>query len=357
MRKTAVIYIAFLLYATLALGETAEVGVDTLRLENTVMQGRISGLDNKGVTFSPNFGKGSVTIPFGKIVSLQTEHEYHLFYNGREIVGKIVGISGRNLLFESGGRQESVAFDDIEQFLPSVNDDGSFANRVHNLFPFWSGNIDIGLEFEQGATDENKLDLAMRFEYDRLRNRFVFIGIREFDMKKTPDTNWTTSKDEYLFNIEDDYYLSREREAFAFATCGFERDAIREIERRIYPAAGVGHTWTMQSDLWVNLQLGLGGVFDDYTTYGEENYLALYMGSEALYEFDSGSQLRGKVLYMPSVLHDRNAWLFRIGLVLTIPLTELFAFKMSIEDVDDNNPSPDIGNNQITTNFALSFTI
>ncbi len=59
---------------------------------------------------------------------------------------------------------------------------------------------------------------------------------------------------------------------------------------------------------------------------------------------------------MPSILHVRNSWLFRLNMSLMFPLSDMFALKFSLKNVADNNPEPDIGNNKITTNFALSFT-
>lgn len=216
--------------------------------------------------------------------------------------------------------------------------------------------MDFGLQLEVGSVQKRQIDVAVRFEYNRLDHRVVLLGSREFDTQKPPDENWSTSKDEYLFNVEDDYYLSRKKEEFLFVTSGFERDAVRQIENRIYPAGGLGYKRTFSKDFWLNLQIGLGGVFDRYTSYGQENYFAGYTGAETMYQFPHGSVLRAKVMYMPSLFHFRFAWLFRTAVSLTVPVTDMFALKMSFADVDDNNPSPDIGNNKTTTNFALSFT-
>lgn len=336
--------------------EAAAAKTDTLTVNGAVLQGRVTGLTSQQVSFSLIYGQGSIQIPYENIEQLTTEHSYHIFYNGKESEGKIVDIHlHRWLVVQDGDRQELVDINDIERFILSVRDDDSFVNRIHNLVPFWSGNFDLGIEYEEGGTNKRNVDFAARFEYNRLEHRIVIIGTRSFDVQKTPDTNWTTSKDEYLFNVEDDYFLTRKQEEFLFITSGFERDAIRQIQSRMYPALGAGYKRTFTSNLWLNLQLGLGGVFDRYTTYGREYYAAVYMGSEMMYRFIRGTVLRAKVMYMPSVFHDRAAWLFRTTVSLSIPVTELFALKLSVDDIDDNNPFPDIGNNKVTTNFALSF--
>lgn len=334
-----------------------EVKVDTLTVEGAALQGQVTGLTAEGISFSLVYGQGSIRIPFGRIDQLSTQHRYHIFYNGRESDGRIVDISEhRWLVVEEAGRHELIDVNDIERFILSVRDDDSFTNQIHNLVPFWSGNFDAGLQLEHGGVEKRQIDIAGRFEYDRLQHRIVISGNRELDTQKTPDTNWTTSTDEYLFNIEDNYYFTRKKEMFYFIMAGLERDAVRQIEHRWYPATGLGYKLTLNKEFWVNAQLGLGGVMDRYTTYGEEKYLALYTGAETLYRFSRGPVLRAKLMYMPSLMHDREAWLFRFSASLTVPVTEMFALKFVVRDVDDNNPFPDIGNNKITTNFAFSFT-
>ena len=331
--------------------------VDTLTVEGAVLQGQVTGLTRDGLSFSLTYGQGSIKIPYDRIEQLTTEHYYHIFYDGRESDGRIVSINEhRWLVVEEQGRLERIDVDDIERFILSPREDDSFVNRVHNYIPFWSGNLDLGLAYEQGGTNKRNVSVAARFEYNRLRHRVVIIGAGALENQQPPDTNWTTTKDEYLFSFEENYYLSRKKEEFLFTSCGFDRDAIRDIQSRIYPAAGMGYKRTFSNHFWANVQLGGGGVFNQYVTYGKEDYAALYLGSEMMYQSGYGPLFRAKFLYMPSVASYTNAWLLRATASVSIPLTELFALKLSVEGIDDDNPSPNVGNNKITTDFAFSFT-
>lgn len=340
-------------------GEAREpnVKIDTLTVEGAVLQGRVTGLTSDALSFSLIYGTGSIQIPYANIQQLSTEHWYHIFYNGKESVGRISSIYDSHwLVVDDGAEQHLVKIEDIERFILSVRDDDSFVNRIHNYFPFWSGNFDLGLEYEEGGTNKRKVNIATRFEYNRLEQRIVIIGTSAYELQQTTDSNWTTTKDEYLFNIEDDIFLTRGQEEFLFLSAGIERDAVRQIQRRMYPAGGAGYKHTVSKRFWFNLQLGLGGVFDQYIDYGRDNYAAVYMGSELKYSFANGAVIRGKAFYMPSIFHSRSAWLFRTSGSLSIPVTTMFDVKLSISDIDDNNPDPSIGNNKITTNFAFSFT-
>lgn len=331
--------------------------IDTLTVKGAVLQGRVTGLTAEALSFSPVYGQGQIRIPYENIEQLSTEHLYHIFYDGKESEGKIVAIhDGRWLVVEDGQSRALISVDDIERFVLSVKDDPSLTNKVHNLVPFWSGNFDIMLEVQEGGSSKGEFDIAGRFEYERTHHRLVILGSREVDRTKQPDANWTTSKDEYYMSIEENYFLTRKREELFFVYSGFERDAIRQIQSRIYPAVGAGYKRTFSRNISLYMQLGIGGVFDRYTTYGQENYPAIYTATELRYKMIYGMLLRARAMYMPSVLHERSAWLFRFNASLAIPLTELFAFKLTLEDIDDNNPFPDIGNNKVTTNFALSFT-
>lgn len=360
MMKNLFPFVMFIVGAFLhaeTLNTHATQKIDTLTVKGAVLQGQVMGLTAEELSFSLVYGQGQIRIPYENIEQLSTEHTYHIFYNGKESEGKIVAIhDGRWLVVETGKTQVLIGVDDIERFVLSTKDDDSLINKVHNFVPFWTGSFDIMLEFQEGGSSKAEFDLAGRFEYERTRHRLVILGSREVDRTKQLDTNWTTSKDEYYMSIEENYFLTRKREELFFVYSGFERDAVRQLQNRIYPAVGAGYKRTFSRNISLYMQLGIGAVFDRYTTYGKEEYLAVYTATELTYKMIYDMLLRVRVMYMPSVLHERTAWLFRLNASLAIPLTELFAFKLMLEDIDDNNPFPDIGNNKITTNFALSLT-
>ena len=331
---------------------------DTIVVKGAVLQGQVTGLNDRFVTFSLIYGRGAIRIAYDDIDTLTTEHTYHIFYKDKETEGRIYGLyEHRWLVIDKQGKKELVDVGDIDRFMLSVQDDDSLTNKIHNYVPFWSGNIDLGIEVDQGGVNKRQVDITGRFEYHRQLDRILVYGSLEDDIQETnASAGWKSTKDEYLVNLEENHYLSKEKEEHLFIIAGFERDAIREIQSRTYPAAGAGYKWTPTEAFWLMLQLGIGGVFNNYMTYGREYYGAAYTGAEAYYEFWHGIVFRSKLFYMPSILHVRSSWLFRLNMSLAFPLSDMFALKFSLKNVADNNPEPDIGNNKITTNFALSFT-
>jgi hypothetical protein len=59
-------------------------------------------------------------------------------------------------------------------------------------------------------------------------------------------------------------------------------------------------------------------------------------------------------LYMPSIAPFADDWLFRSFIDFTVPLFDPIALKLLLTNVNDDNPSPDEGNNKFTATMALS---
>jgi len=64
--------------------------------------------------------------------------------------------------------------------------------------------------------------------------------------------------------------------------------------------------------------------------------------------------LDGRLLYYPGIPNPRDEWLFRWEANLTIPLVDPLALRFRINQVNDNNPSPDVGSNKWTTTLGLA---
>ncbi|MEE9521736.1 MAG: DUF481 domain-containing protein, partial [candidate division NC10 bacterium] len=58
--------------------------------------------------------------------------------------------------------------------------------------------------------------------------------------------------------------------------------------------------------------------------------------------------------YYPGLSDPSEEWLLRTELALTVPLIDPIAMKLRVTNVNDSNPTPDVGNNKITTTLGLS---
>jgi hypothetical protein len=328
---------------------------DIVVIRDSRLEGQVVGLTSESLRFELIYGRGSILISFADIDELHTQHSYHIFYNGKESIGKIIGIENHKwLIVKEGSSTELIEIHTIDRFVLSTEEDSSATNYFRNLFPYISGNIDVALELEDNSPSTTEIDIATRLEYQRKRDRVIVQGEYQYDTKTMDGQPTQTTKDEYAISAQYNHYNSAHKDEFSFLTGGVEHDGLRHIDHRYYGALGLGHRFNHDPKRYFELQGGLGGVYNEYDNYPIESYAALYGGFDFLYTFSNGLLWRGNMLYMPSVGYGRQTWLFRANTSLTIPLSQMLALKFSITEVDDDNPTPDIGNNKITTDFGMS---
>ena len=81
----------------------------------------------------------------------------------------------------------------------------------------------------------------------------------------------------------------------------------------------------------------------------------MYFGIGGRYVFANSISLDVDLLYMPSIFYPlADDWLFRSIVDFTVPLFDPIALKLLLTNVNDDNPSPDVGNNKFTATMALS---
>lgn len=328
---------------------------DIVVVKDSRLEGQVVGLTSESLRFELIYGRGSILISFADIDELRTQHNYHIFYNGKESTGKIVGIEDHKwLIIKEGSSTELIEIQTIDRFVLSTEEDSSATNFFRNLFPYVSGNVDITLELEDDNPSTTELDISTRLEYQKKRDRIIVQGEYQYDTKKGDGESKLTTKDEYALSAQYNHYSSARRDEFEFLTGGIEHDGLRHIDHRYYAALGLGHRFSHERKRYFELQGGVGGVSNQYDNFANDNYAALYGGFDFLYTFANGLLWRGNMLYMPSIGYSPQTWLFRARTSLTIPLSQMVALRFSITDVDDDNPEPDIGNNKITTDFGMS---
>ncbi len=333
--------------------------IDTIVVKGSVLQGQIVQLTSEHIQFKLIYGSGSILIKYGDIESIQTEHEYHIYFDGKETEGYITGIKEHAFLQVMHGEiEELITISKIDRFVISTNEDASFENALRNTFPYWSGNIDIGVELESGSNNKHKLKINGHVERNKGANR-TFLDLRyEYEITKTPETNTTVlNKDEQYFFAENDYLFYPNH--MVFIQSGYDYDIPREINGRVYPAIGYGYKLGSKIDEWIQFKLGAGYVYEDFIGYGYEQYSAGFIGVDARYKIGGlgildGVLLEGSVFYMPGIRNPNEQWLYRNIITVSFPIGNSLAFKSVFRNVNDNNPSPEVGNNKATFDLYLS---
>lgn len=212
----------------------------------------------------------------------------------------------------------------------------------------------LGLSFEDGAIDKRKISPLLRIERLKKPTRYVLDLRYAFeDQKRTDDTSFFTTKNEFVGFMLGEYHFNDL--FFAFGRPAMDWDTPRDIDLRLYPAAGIGYRIFQKEQSFIQFPVGFGYVYENFDGFGTNRYFSLYFGLGGRYVFANRITLDVDLLYMPSISPLADDWLFRSFVDFTVPLFDPIALKLLLTNVNDDNPSPDVGDNKFTATMALSF--
>ncbi|WP_456453362.1 DUF481 domain-containing protein [Hydrogenimonas sp.] len=345
--------------------------IDTIVVKGTVLQGRITELTSKYVAFSMVYGSGTIRIDYKNIDQMTTEHEYHIFYAGKETTGRIVGIKDHAfLVVKHDDVKELIKIENIDRFILSVRENDTIENRLRNRFPYTRGSLDIGIETETGVKTKRKISIDYNMRRKKLNQRQILEIHYAYETTTTAtdtgDTKSLDKKELYIWG-EENYLL--DKKSFYFAQLGYDFDQPRGVEYRLYPSIGYGHRFLFGTDTWIQLKGGAGYVYESFYPYTDENgqpgtitkndYGAAFIGISAKDHIKNlwlikEVILTGDIFYMPSWSNPQADWLSRMKFVIEVPVSEMLSLKWVYRIVNDDNPVPTVGDNKTTTDIYLS---
>ncbi|WP_201353237.1 DUF481 domain-containing protein [Hydrogenimonas urashimensis] len=344
--------------------------IDTIVVKGTVLQGRITELTSKYVQFSLVYGSGSIRIDYRNIEQITTEHEYHIFYNGKETTGRIIGIKDHAfLIILHHDIKEIIKIENIDRLILSVKENNTIENRLRNRFPYTRGSIDIGIETETGVKYNRKITIDYHLTRKKMNQRQLLDIHYAYETTTTSKPEGdikSLDKKELHVSGEENYLLDEKR--FWFMQLGYDFDQPRGIEYRLYPALGYGYRFIFDKDTWIQLKGGGGYVYESFYPYdvppGEEfvssnDYGAVFLGISARDHLKNLWLIKelimtGSIFYMPSFSDPANDWLSRMTFTIEIPISTMLSLKWVYRVVNDDNPVPEVGNNKTTTDLYFS---
>ena len=338
--------------------------IDTIVVKGSVLQGRIDQLTSDYISFKLIYGSGSIRINYADVESLVAEHEYHIYFDGKETLGTISGIKDHAFLrIQHGEVEELITISKIDRFVISEKEDTSIENRLRNTFPYWNGNVDLGLEYENGVNQKRKIKIEAHIERKRAEFKTIFDASYAYEITKTTDTAQVINKKELYSFLEQDYAFSDED--LLFAEIGYDFDEPRYVDKRFYPSAGYGYRLQEDKTHWVQFKVGAGFVYEDFLASDSNHsasvnqYVAGLFAIDATYKFDDmflvdNVLLIGHFFYMPGLRGPQQNWLLRYSVTGLIPLSKSLAFKVVARQITDDNPAANVGNNKLTFDLYLS---
>ncbi len=354
IRVLLLVLLPFILLSSSGHAAEMDPPPDEVTVKGTTLKGRVLSLDAEGIRFETIYGQGEILIRYEDIEKIQTQKKFYIYYSdNQKIQGRLVGKEGEKMLI---GPEPETAFrldpGVIVRGIPEVTHEGSWIVRLRTQYPWWKASLDAGWEFESTAVDKTKISLGFNAERRKSPTRLVGDLRYAFETQRTATTPDTTTKDELRGFLLGEYDLSRKW--FLFAYPAAEWDWPRGIRVRAYSGAGLGYRLVETERALLQLQLGPGYVYEEFTDLGSNDYWAAFVGLEARYAFRSYFITHLRLLYMPGIPDVDENWLYRGELEFAVPITQLIALKLRFTQVNDNNPSPDVGNNKLTSTLLLS---
>jgi hypothetical protein len=330
--------------------------MDEVTFGGQTLRGRISRLGPTGVEFEPIHAKGKLTIQYEKIEKIVTQNLFIIFYGAEDTMvrGHLLGVEeGRFLIGADRVSAQSIPIDEIIAGISVEDYDGSFWKRQRIEYRHWRASLALGMKFEEGAVDKRKIEPFLRIERLKKPTRYVLNLRYAFeDQKRADEKSFVTTKDEFVGFIFGEYDFTDH--FFGWGRPAMDWDTPRDIDLRVYPAAGIGYRLFHKEQNYIQIPVGFGYVNENFDGFGTNDYFSWYFGIGGRYEFTKGIYIDVDILYMPSIAPLADDWLFRGFLDFTVPVFEPLALKILLANVNDDNPSPDVGNNKFTATMALS---
>lgn len=334
----------------------AEPPPDEVTVRGTTLKGRVLDLEAGGIHFKTIYGEGKILIRYEEIENIRTRDELFIYHSdGQTIRGRLVGKEGEYLLV---GTDPETAFrlnhGVIVRGVPAVIYKESWIDRLRTEYPWWKVSLDAGWEFERTAVDKTNIFLGFNAERRKSPTRFIVDLRYAFETQQTVSEPKSTTKNEMRTFLRGEYDFTRHW--FLFVEPAAEWDRPRGIDVRAYPGAGMGYRFVETKTALFQLLLGPGYVYEEFTDLGSNDYAAVFIGLETRYDFRSYFVTLLRLLYMPGIQDIDENWLYRAELEFSIPITQVLSMKLRFTQVNDTNPTPDVGNNKFTSNLLLSFS-
>lgn len=209
------------------------------------------------------------------------------------------------------------------------------------------------MRFEEGAVDKSKIEVGTDITRINARTRLLFDLYYAFEVQNTNTQPRTTTKDEFNVNLLGEYDIPHR--FFLWGLPAVEWDRPRNIGLRNYPTAGLGYRLFTWERFELNLRGGLGYIWEDFTGTDAEdrNFAAGHLGLESTILFPLDIELGLRTAYLPGLEDPDDEWLFRMRARLRVPIYGPLSLNITVREVNDGNPTPDVGNNKITTSWAF----
>jgi hypothetical protein len=335
----------------------APLPYDEIVVKGVTLQGHIVSFGEKSLVFETIYGKGKLEIAYDDLEQLRSQESFRFIQrDGQSTRGRIAQFSARDMVVAtSDGEVKMLKPENLERVIPDITQSRSFADRIRNRFPYSSTKLDLGWNLEAGSSNKVQIEGGINYERRKAPTRYVLDFRASYETTGKEGEEQSISEDEYRGSLLGEYDLKKSLYIFLFPAA--ERDAIRNVALRFYPASGVGYRLAETGKLRFQVQAGLAYVYEEFIDYPQNEYAALHVGFEGGYDFTSSYTVTWKAYYYPGLEDPSQNWLFRTEMAFSAKVTKSLSLNLRLTDTLDNTPAPDVGDNKFTTtlNFGVTF--
>lgn len=351
---TAVVLIVLAIHAGTA---TA----DEVTSKRTVLHGKVTALSGDGITFEPEYGKGSLAIAWADIENLKTDGPLQVLYgDGQETDGQLQGLQNGQLLVGA----TSVDVKTIYMGLPLAGAGAGFADRMRSSWRYWDGSLAVGLNVQQATTDTTGFAVGFNTVRTKDPTKFTLGANYRYGTEKKQGESKSVTQDQLLGLIREDYSFTPR--VYGFASGDATYDGIQHLSIRGVPKVGVGYVfWEEKLDEtrrnFLQGEVGPAWVYEKYFDNHplpdgshDRNYFAIAFGALARYYLPYKAQFDWKADYLPAVDNFTEDYLLRTEAALTAPLIDPISAKFVLADEYNNRPAASSERNSLYLTFGLA---
>lgn len=357
----------------LALLTVGAARADQVTSKGTVLKGKVTGVTSTGITFEPEYGKGSIAIEWKDIEDVKTDGGFQVLYGADgDADGPLQGVSGGAVLV--GATPESAVSVTTADIISGVGigpDGPGWQDEVRSTFRFWDGHFDFGFNLQQATIDT--LGFSIGAETTRKQGptklllganyRFGTTTIDESNPTPPPANRRKTTviEDRAFGVIRLDYDLTDRW--YLFGSFDATYDAIQKLSIRTVPKLGAGYKfWEEKIDddrsNFLSGEAGVAYVYEKYFLLSrppmDTDYFSVAFGAAAGYWLPYDAHIGWRMDYLPAVNDWGGNYLLRNAIDFTVPVFGPVGAKLAFLDEYNSRPAGTAENNALYLTIGLT---
>lgn len=307
---------------------------DTVVLSNgDVLTGTITQLAKGRLTIDTEYGKG-LSIDWEMVSTIETDELLFIeLTDGQEVRAKIMADDKGWRLEDETGKIRTIAKDAILRF-------------SRKKARYWTLELDLSYQYTSGNTTSDDFRTALNVKRKKPNYELIFAG-----SYARAETEGEVSADRWDLLHKYDHLMTKRiyRRGFLF----FERDKIRDIDKRFQAGPAIGYRFYDTGTLFLSSDIG---TLREETTFEDGEHEGEFKGLwniDFFYIFNSGIKAQEAFRWVQGFDDDKD-YEITSETGLSIPLIGVFFLKASVIDRYDNQPEPGLKRNDVTIVIALS---